>query len=61
MDPLEKNMTKFNSDEKMMRVIINPIFAKKLNMEYPTTELLCDYDWDYLWNNHISNSGKKGI
>ena len=47
---IEKNL--LNSREKI-NFILNPIFAKKYSLIYNTSEIICDYSWDYLLSNHI--------
>lgn len=41
-----------------VKIVLNPVFAKKLSLHYNTAEILGAYGWDYLRDNHIR---KKGI
>lgn len=41
-----------------VKVVLNPIFAKKLSLKYNTLDIIGAYSWEYLQDNHIR---KKGI
>lgn len=51
LDPIEE----FAYDERVdiaPKIIFNPIFAKKLDLNYNTKELICNYPWQYIQANH---------
>lgn len=41
---------------EQIKIVINPIFSKKLSLQYNTKEVLERYGWDYLFENHIRKS-----
>lgn len=61
LDPLDilKGNNKFAKEE--VKIVINPIFSKKLSLKYNTREVLEGYGWDYLIENHIRKSSIKRI
>ena len=54
LDPLDI-LKKENLSEKI-QVIINPIFSKKLTLNYNTEEIVENYSWNYLYENHARKS-----
>lgn len=61
LDPLDilKGDKKFKKEQ--VQVVINPIFAKKLSLQFNTKEVLEKYGWDYFIENHIRKSAIKRI
>lgn len=61
LDPLDilKGNKKFT--EKEIKIVINPIFSKKLSLQYNTKEILEKYGWEYFLENHIRKSSIKRI
>lgn len=61
LDPLDilKGDKKYKSSQ--VKIAINPIFSKKLSLQYNTKEILERYGWDYFIENHIRKSSIKRI
>lgn len=51
MDPIDDFISVERSNTPT-QIIFNPIFAKYLSLNYNTTELICDYSWEYITTNH---------
>lgn len=56
--PFERAKEDILKMHENVQIVLNPIFAKKLSLNYNTTEIIGAYGWDYLKENHIR---KKGI
>lgn len=54
LEPLE--VLKRNNMLEKVQVIINPIFSKKLALVYNVDEILENYSWNYLYENHARKS-----
>lgn len=61
MFPFEKTKEEFLRGTKSIKIVINPIFSKKLSLHYNTAEIIGAYGWDYLRKNHIRKMGIKRI
>lgn len=61
MAPIEilKGNRSFGSEE--LKIVINPIFSKKLSLVYNTKDVLEDYGWKYFSENHARKSSIKRI
>lgn len=61
LDPLNilKNYNAYKNGQ--IKIVINPIFSKKLSLQYNTKEVLERYGWEYLIENHIRKSSIKRI
>lgn len=59
--PIEilKGNRSFGSEE--LKIVINPIFSKKLSLIYNTKDVLEDYGWKYFSENHARKSSIKRI
>lgn len=40
-------------EQHKFKFVINPIFQKKYSLKFPSTELIADFSWQYLKNNHL--------
>lgn len=54
--PLNVLKRKDNYKKEQIKIVINPIFSRKLSLRYNTKEVLEQYGWDYLIENHIRKS-----
>lgn len=61
LDPLDilKGDKKYKAEQ--VKIVINPIFSKKLSLQYNTKEVLERYGWSYFIENHIRKSSIKRI
>ncbi|MBD5532024.1 MAG: hypothetical protein HDQ98_07480 [Lachnospiraceae bacterium] len=59
MEPLE--ILKRENIVEKIQIVINPVFSKKLALVYNTDEILEDYSWRYLYENHARKSTIKRI
>lgn len=55
--PIEKTMKDIENHSKDIQIVLNPIFSKNLTLHYNTIDIICNYDWNYLMNNHIRKAG----
>lgn len=44
------------TNQQDLKFVINPIFQKKYSLAFPTSELIADFSWEYLKNNHLRKS-----
>lgn len=59
LEPLE--ILKRDSISENIQMVINPIFSKKLALVYTTDEILENYSWRYLYENHARKSAIRRI
>lgn len=59
--PLKKSINEIIRGSKEIRIVLNPIFSKKLSLKYNTLEIIGDYNWEYLIQNHMRKMGIKRI
>lgn len=59
--PFAKAKDRILRGSKEVKIVLNPIFSKKLSLEYNTTEIIGDYSWEYLMANHMRKMGIKRI
>lgn len=45
-------ITKFGLEETRVRFVVNPILAKKLSLKFNIKNIIGDFGWDYLKENH---------
>lgn len=58
MYPFDKVKNSIVKGKGDVKIVLNPIFARKLSLNYNTTEIIGAYGWNYLKDNNIR---KKGI
>jgi hypothetical protein len=46
-------------DATHTKIILNPIFSKRLSLEVNTTELIGNFDWEYITENHMRKDNIK--
>lgn len=56
MYPFERIQNNIIKNTVKLKIVLNPIFAKKYSFKYNTTELISAYSWEYLLANHIRKS-----
>lgn len=59
--PLERAMRQIVTGSKEIKIVLNPIFSKKLSLKYNTTEIVGAYSWEYLYSNHVRKASIKRI
>jgi hypothetical protein len=59
--PFKKSYKEIQRSSREIEIVLNPIFSKKLSLVYNTTEVVGNYDWDYLMSNHMRKSGIKRV
>ena len=52
MNPFVSSEKDLLHKENSIKYIINPIFSKRVTLHYNTTEIIGNYGWDYLRDNH---------
>lgn len=59
--PFTRTKDEIIRGSKDIKIVLNPIFSKKLSLQYNTTEIIGDYSWEYLMQNHMRRMGIKRI
>ena len=50
--PLDLIKTNFNFEDNRIKFVFNPIFFKYLALQPNTSDLICNFSWEYIVNNH---------
>ena len=53
LSPIKKMENKILQCSKEVEIVLNPIFSNSLLLTNNTNEIIGDYSWNYLENNHI--------
>ncbi|MBQ2815889.1 hypothetical protein IJD15_02405 [bacterium] len=53
LDPIESLINTKNYTTTKAKIIFNPIFSKKLALEYNISEPIGDFSWEYIQSNHL--------
>lgn len=53
LDPIKSLTNVKNYTTTKSKIIFNPIFSKKLSLEYNVSEPIGDFSWDYIQSNHL--------
>lgn len=61
MNAFNHSKKDLTQSEKSIQFIINPIFSKKLSLHYNTTEIIGNYGWTYLRDNHARKMAIKRV
>ena len=59
--PFTRTRDEIIRGSKDVKIVLNPIFSKKLSLQYNTAEIIGDYSWEYLMQNHMRRMGIKRI
>lgn len=61
MNAFNHSKKDLTQSEKSIQFIINPIFSKRLSLHYNTTEIIGNYGWTYLRDNHARKMAIKRV
>lgn len=61
MNPFNNSKKEISQRNTSIKIVINPIFSKKISLHYNTSKIIGAYGWDYLRDNHARKMTIKRI